>query len=67
MQTQNQRSCLPACLSQVCLELHQTWMESGVSEDAVSGHIQVCVCVGTSRVVLGPGFDGEGALRDGVL
>jgi len=27
---------------QVCLELQQTWMESGVSEDAVSGHIQVC-------------------------
>ena len=26
---------------QVCLELEQTWMESGVSEDAVSGHIQV--------------------------
>jgi hypothetical protein len=26
---------------QVCLELNQTWMESGVSEDAVSGHIQV--------------------------
>ena len=26
---------------QVCLELQQTWMESGVSEDAVSGHIQV--------------------------
>jgi hypothetical protein len=26
---------------QVCLELGQTWMESGVSEDAVSGHIQV--------------------------
>lgn len=28
---------------QVCLELGQTWMESGVSEDAVSGHIQVGV------------------------
>ena len=26
---------------QVCLELEQNWMESGVSEDAVSGHIQV--------------------------
>ena len=26
---------------QVCLELGQNWMESGVSEDAVSGHIQV--------------------------
>ena len=28
--------------AQVCLELEQTWMESGVSEDAVSGHIQAC-------------------------
>ena len=28
-------------IMQVCLELEQTWMESGVSEDAVSGHIQV--------------------------
>lgn len=27
-------------INQVCLELGQTWMESGVSEDAVSGHIQ---------------------------
>ena len=26
---------------QVCLELQQDWMESGVSEDAVSGHIQL--------------------------
>lgn len=28
---------------QVCLELNQVWMESGVSEDAVSGHIQLLV------------------------
>jgi ubiquitin-like modifier-activating enzyme 5 len=28
-------------INQVCLELNQTWMESGVSEDAVSGHIQL--------------------------
>ncbi|KAL0020097.1 hypothetical protein WJX79_006195 [Trebouxia sp. C0005] len=27
-------------INQVCLELGQIWMESGVSEDAVSGHIQ---------------------------
>ena len=37
--------------AQVCLELEQTWMESGVSEDAVSGHIQVpeqpCLCSNT--------------------
>ena len=30
-------------VTQVCLELGQTWMESGVSEDAVSGHIQLLV------------------------
>lgn len=28
---------------QVCLELQQIWMESGVSEDAVSGHIQTII------------------------
>ena len=28
-------------INQAALELDQTWMESGVSEDAVSGHIQV--------------------------
>ena len=31
------------CVNQACLELKQTWMESGVSEDAVSGHIQLLV------------------------
>jgi len=30
-------------INQACLELNQTWMESGVSEDAVSGHIQLLV------------------------
>ncbi|WIA43734.1 hypothetical protein OEZ86_010160 [Tetradesmus obliquus] len=30
-------------INQVCLELQQTWMESGVSEDAVSGHIQTLI------------------------
>lgn len=30
-------------INQACLELRQTWMESGVSEDAVSGHIQLLV------------------------
>lgn len=34
---------------QVCLELNQTWMESGVSEDAVSGHIQVTAAAACSR------------------
>ena len=28
-------------INQACNELGQTWMESGVSEDAVSGHIQL--------------------------
>ena len=30
-------------LNQACLESNQIWMESGVSENAVSGHIQVLV------------------------
>lgn len=38
-------------INQAALELKQTWMESGVSEDAVSGHIQVCSC--TRRCCLG--------------
>eukprot|EP01098_Paradermamoeba_levis_P006594 TRINITY_DN2742_c0_g2_i2.p1 TRINITY_DN2742_c0_g2~~TRINITY_DN2742_c0_g2_i2.p1 ORF type:complete len:427 (-),score=140.44 TRINITY_DN2742_c0_g2_i2:65-1162(-) len=29
------------CINQACLELDQTWLESGVSEDAMSGHIQL--------------------------
>lgn len=30
-------------ISRACNELNQVWMESGVSEDAVSGHIQLMV------------------------
>lgn len=30
-------------LFQACNELGQTWMESGVSENAVSGHIQLVI------------------------
>jgi ubiquitin-like modifier-activating enzyme 5 len=30
-------------INQACLELNICWMESGVSEDAVSGHIQYLV------------------------
>ncbi|KAK4401096.1 Ubiquitin-like modifier-activating enzyme 5 [Sesamum angolense] len=30
-------------VNQACNELNQTWMESGVSENAVSGHIQLLV------------------------
>lgn len=31
------------CLFQACNELGQIWMESGVSENAVSGHIQLII------------------------
>lgn len=31
------------CFLQACNELGQTWMESGVSENAVSGHIQLII------------------------
>jgi hypothetical protein len=41
--------------AQVCLELEQIWMESGVSEDAVSGHIQVpsdqALCPSTQYII----------------
>lgn len=30
-------------LNQACNELGQIWMESGVSENAVSGHIQLII------------------------
>lgn len=32
-----------SCLFQACNELGQIWMESGVSENAVSGHIQLII------------------------
>lgn len=32
-----------SCLPQACNELGQIWMESGVSENAVSGHIQLII------------------------
>lgn len=35
--------CLVVRAAQACLELDQTWIESGVSEDAVSGHIQLVI------------------------
>lgn len=31
------------CVSKACNELGQIWMESGVSENAVSGHIQLII------------------------
>eukprot|EP00798_Chlamydomonas_sp_ICE-L_P018938 gene18938-25505_t len=50
-------------INQVCLELKQTWMESGVSEDAVSGHIQL-LCV--PPLVVASGIDEKTLKRDGV-
>ncbi|KAI8103760.1 hypothetical protein M9435_006288 [Picochlorum sp. BPE23] len=59
-------------INQVCLELGQTWMESGVSEDAVSGHIQVLqpgktacfACV--PPLVVASGIDEKTLKREGV-
>lgn len=59
-------------INQVCLELDQTWMESGVSEDAVSGHIQLLVpgdsacfqCV--PPLVVASGIDERTLKREGV-
>lgn len=56
----------------MCLELNQTWMESGVSEDAVSGHIQVVkpgdtacfACV--PPLVVASGVDEKTLKREGV-
>ena len=57
---------------QVCLELDQVWMESGVSEDAVSGHIQV-LRPGSSAcfaccppLVVASGIDERTLKREGV-
>lgn len=33
----------PPISTKACNELGQTWMESGVSENAVSGHIQLII------------------------
>ena len=35
-------------------ELNQTWMESGVSEDAVSGHIQLLILRETTCFACAP-------------
>jgi ubiquitin-like modifier-activating enzyme 5 len=59
-------------INQVCLELRQIWMESGVSEDAVSGHIQVVhpgrtacfACV--PPLVVASGIDERTLKREGV-
>jgi ubiquitin-like modifier-activating enzyme 5 len=59
-------------INQVCLELNQTWMESGVSEDAVSGHIQVVAPGETAcfacvpPLVVASGIDEKTLKREGV-
>ncbi|XP_020247480.1 ubiquitin-like modifier-activating enzyme 5 [Asparagus officinalis] len=55
-----------------CNELKQTWMESGVSEDAVSGHIQLLIpretaCFpGAPPLVVASGVDERTLRREGV-
>jgi len=57
---------------QVCLELNQVWMESGVSEDAVSGHIQQIIPGQTAcfqcvpPLVVASGIDERTLKREGV-
>ncbi|KAG2443563.1 hypothetical protein HXX76_001915 [Chlamydomonas incerta] len=59
-------------INQVCLELQQTWMESGVSEDAVAGHIQLLVPGETAcfqcvpPLVVASGIDERTLKREGV-
>eukprot|EP01025_Chloroclados_australasicus_P044122 TRINITY_DN47579_c0_g1_i4.p1 TRINITY_DN47579_c0_g1~~TRINITY_DN47579_c0_g1_i4.p1 ORF type:complete len:470 (+),score=73.25 TRINITY_DN47579_c0_g1_i4:104-1513(+) len=59
-------------INQVCLELNQVWMESGVSEDAVSGHIQVLIPGETAcfqcvpPLVVASGIDEKTLKREGV-
>uniref|UniRef100_A0A453QPV8 Ubiquitin-like modifier-activating enzyme 5 n=1 Tax=Aegilops tauschii subsp. strangulata TaxID=200361 RepID=A0A453QPV8_AEGTS len=59
-------------VNQACNELRQTWMESGVSEDAVSGHIQLLVPGETAcfacapPLVVASGVDERTLKRDGV-
>jgi len=59
-------------INQACLELNQTWMESGVSEDAVSGHVQVMIPGETAcfacvpPLVVASGIDEKTLKREGV-
>ena len=59
-------------INQVCLELGQVWMESGVSEDAVSGHIQLIMPGQTAcyqcvpPLVVASGIDETTLKREGV-
>ncbi|GER28160.1 ubiquitin-like modifier-activating enzyme 5 [Striga asiatica] len=59
-------------VNQACNELSQTWMESGVSENAVSGHIQLLVPGETAcfacapPLVVASGIDERTLKREGV-
>ncbi|KAH9769927.1 ubiquitin-like modifier-activating enzyme 5 [Citrus sinensis] len=59
-------------VNQACNELNQTWMESGVSEDAVSGHIQLLMPGETAcfacapPLVVASGVDERTLKREGV-
>ncbi|KAL2236143.1 ubiquitin-like modifier-activating enzyme 5 [Sesamum indicum] len=59
-------------VNQGCNELNQTWMESGVSENAVSGHIQLLVPGETAcfacapPLVVASGVDERTLKREGV-
>ncbi|KAI8529210.1 hypothetical protein RHMOL_Rhmol12G0206900 [Rhododendron molle] len=59
-------------VNQACNEMNQTWMESGVSEDAVSGHIQLLVPGETAcfacapPLVVASGVDERTLKREGV-
>ncbi|KAM7273452.1 hypothetical protein ACFE04_028116 [Oxalis oulophora] len=59
-------------VNQACNELNQIWMESGVSEDAVSGHIQLLIPGETAcfacapPLVVASGIDERTLKREGV-
>ncbi|KAJ7956045.1 ubiquitin-like modifier-activating enzyme 5 [Quillaja saponaria] len=59
-------------VNQACNELSQTWLESGVSEDAVSGHIQLLIPGETACFACAPplivasGIDERTLKREGV-
>ncbi|KAF3785227.1 Ubiquitin-like modifier-activating enzyme 5 [Nymphaea thermarum] len=59
-------------VNQACNELNKTWMESGVSENAVSGHIQLLVPGETAcfacapPLVVASGIDERTLKREGV-
>ncbi|KAI9905441.1 hypothetical protein PsorP6_013930 [Peronosclerospora sorghi] len=59
-------------LNQACNELNQAWMESGVSEDAMSGHIQFLLPGRTAcfeclpPLIVASGIDESSLKREGV-